>query len=1138
MHYFSFLKLVTICLFAVLAACEEQNPEHYIKEGELLFDQGELESARVQFQNAIQLDPELSTAYFQLALVAEKKQSWGRMLRNLLDTVRLDPTHLQAQIKLGQIYLLASEYDKAQQQAKIVLTLNPENITAQLMLAAVELKQGNKEQAIQQIDYVLGQQAYFAKAIALKVVYLNTENNPDEALAVLNEGIKHNPDVRDLRLLKIRLDMDSKRFDEAVIEYQNLIVKYPEEVNLRLPLAELLLTLDRQKEAEQLLAEVIEKQPKNIELKLKLVDLIQRYDVKQAELRLKEFITATPENAVLKFRLAEIYVSNDQLAQAEIVLQQIVSQSENSVDSLAARAKMAQIAIKQKDTTKVAQLADEILKIDENHSDALLLRAGLRLKRRDADGAISDLRIVLANRTDSEQAMVLYAKASIMKGEKEVAESQWRKILLLNPNNRLAITQLTNELQKRGDYVQAEELLLKAMETSVNVAGLVELQIQLKLAEKNWAGALKAIEKLATIPETEQSVNYWQGYIAALQGRTAEAIKKYKAILSVRPESVQALNGLVRLYETNERRSELKNYLKELLIKAPASQPALKILASIYAAEHNWQQAEETLQRVLQNSPDDTANMLALLDSVEPQSSSRAETMLKAWVQDHPEQLELKQRLADFYIHQKRYAESEQLLADITRLDLHSEAALLAQVKLAELAWKKHDAITALALLDKTINKSPWYNNALMMRASILFAQHNNDDAIADLKRVLENNSEYEPALLMMAKVYQRQGLLEKQQQIWRKVLENKPDHLAALKFLTAQFIKQKRWGQAENSLNKAAKVNGENTQITELIIQLQAAKQDWVAVEKAIARLQQQPNGELLSTIWTARIAEKQQKFDKAIALYQEILNKAPDNQHALMALGRVSQQDGKNAQLIIYLNSLLHNNPEVDALYHTLALAYSTNKQWPEAERVLQQQIKRAGKDINAYILLARLYQSQNKQLEAEKTYISGLAAIGDHLQLLNELAKFYIFQKEYIKSIKVYDKIIELYPDNNEAANNLADLLVTHQGDDEQTIKRALQLVQRFQYSSNPVTLDTYGWVQLKSGNSKVALEALKKSVKAVPEDARVLYHLAKTYQQLGDVNNALIALEKSLSLIKKQGEFAEIANARALKQQLRE
>ena len=727
MHYFTFLKYSAICLFFVLVACEEQEPEHYIKEGKVLFEQGELESARVQFQNALQLNPRLSEAYFNLALIAEKKQNWGGMLRNLLDTVATDPAHLEGQIKLGQIYLLGGEFDKAVEQAKKVLKLAPENTAGRLLQAAVQLRQGKNKEAIQEIEHVLAQQAYFANAIALKVAYLINQDSKTEAYAVLNEGIKHNPDERDLRFLKIRIDIDNKRFDDAVREYENLRVLYPKETGLSVSQVDFLFSIGRLKEAELILREVIDKQPVRVELRLKLVELIeQRDDSEEVEKVLRESILALPSESVLKFRLVDHYLAKSQFLEAESVLQEIISLTENSVDGVTAKVKLAQIALLQKNKVKMERLVEDVLNVDANQTDALLLRAGIRLNKNDTDGAITDLRIVLGNRPDSEQALILLAQANVLKGEREVAESQWRKVLAINPNNMFAIMPLTNALFKRGEY--------------------------------------------------------------------------------------------------------------------------------------------------------------------------------------------------------------------------------------------------------------------------------------------------------------------------------------------------------------------------------------------------------------------------DKAIQIYKEALNKKPDNPVALLALGQASHKAGQYDQLITYLETLLHKHPEVDTLYHTLAMAYASNEDWLEAENLLKRKLQQSAKDIKTYMLLALLYQNQGKALEAEKVYLAALDKVGENLQLMNELAKFYAFNKEFAKSIKLYEKIIEKYPDNNEAANNLADLLITHQGDNKKSEERALMLVERFQNSSNPVIQDTYGWVHLKSGNIEHAVMVLKKAVESMPEDARILYHLAEAYQQSGDSGAALIELEKSLSLVQQQGEFMEIASAKALKKQL--
>ncbi len=761
MHYFTFFKHFIVCLIFVLLGCEAQDPERYIAEGKVFFAQGELENARVQFQNALQLNPELAEAYYSLALVAEQQQNWGRMIRNLADTVTIDPVHLPAQIRLGQFYLLGGEYDKAAKQVQIILAVNPQNITAQLMQAAIDLKQENNTEAIKKIEQVLAKKPYFSAAIALKVTYLTIEKRKTEALKILNEGVQHNPGDRDLRLLKIRLDVDSKQFDKAISEYHYLLDKYPEQDSLRFSLVDLLLSLDRQNGAEQLLQQVILKQAGNIALKLKLVELIKQRAPKQAEKLLKKYMANSAESVELKFQLAEMYISDARTEAAENILQQIISESVNSATTLAAKVKIAHIALQQDEKLKARLLLAEVLAEDANYSDALLLRAGLRLKMRDAEGAIADLRIVHANRPSSEQVLSLQAQAYVLKGEKEVAESYWRKVLAVNPSNIIAITQLTKALIIRKDYVQAENLLAKAMEN------------------------------------------------------------------------------------------------------------------------------------------------------------------------------------------------------------------------------------------------------------------------------------------------------------------------------------------------------NPENISITEFLIQLGVVKKDWQGVDKAIARLKQQEKGVLPAVMWSARMAERQQQYDKAIRLYKGLLNKTPDNR---------------------------------TVLYHALALAYIESKQWVEAEQLLKQQIRGMPTDIYAYFLLVRVYQNLNKPLATEQTYLAGLNVFEGNLPLMNELAKFYIVQKDYAKSINIYKKIIEKYPNNNAIANNLADLLITYQGGDSKSTKLAQKLVLRFKNSPNAIIQDTYGWVQLKRGHTKEALKALKKSVRSIPNNARVLYHLAEAYQQARDTKNASIELEKSFALIKEQGEYIEIARAKALRNQL--
>ena len=107
-------KALALSVAIALAGCAEDDPQQFIQQGKALIEKGEIKSARVQFKNALQLNPQLAEAYYGLALLDEKAKEWQSMRNNLLETVTLDPNHLDGQVKLG--YLLANDIDKAKEK--------------------------------------------------------------------------------------------------------------------------------------------------------------------------------------------------------------------------------------------------------------------------------------------------------------------------------------------------------------------------------------------------------------------------------------------------------------------------------------------------------------------------------------------------------------------------------------------------------------------------------------------------------------------------------------------------------------------------------------------------------------------------------------------------------------------------------------------------------------------------------------------------------------------------------------------------------------------------------------------------------------------------------------------------------------
>ncbi|QSA97298.1 tetratricopeptide repeat protein [Methylococcus sp. EFPC2] len=1135
-RYADLSKAAAICLPLLFTACGKDDPQKFLQEGKVLFEKGELEAARVQYKNALQINPKLSEAYYQIALLEEKRRDWKAMMGALLETVALDFRHLDAHVKLGQIYILSGQLDKAAEEARQALELDQESPTAILFDASLRLRQGNITEALQRVERVLSKAPFNVDAIGLKASILVADKHPGDAKAVLIEGIEQNPDAVALRLLKIRLEVGAKNFDVAIHDYDTLIEKYPDDPGFRTSQVALLSDLGRFEQAESNLRKLIQKYPTDVDFKLKLVDLIQRRNIDQTETILKEFISEAPQELKLKLRLVDYYLTRQRYSDAKVPLNEIVATDPKAKDGLSAKVKLAEIALLQQDVARAESLAEEVLGVDVNNSDALMLRTELRLNKKDADGAISDLRIVLRDKPNFEKAMILMGQAHLLKGEKEVAESEWRKVLEINPGNMNAIVALSNQLVKRGDAEKAEEIISKAAKVNPSSPALLEMLIQLQATKRDWAGAHATLDRLKKIAQADLATIYWEGLLASQEGRTGEALAQYRDFLSQRPDNSQVLSSLVGLYEKSGRRTDLISFLHGFIEKNPRVIGGYDALVMAYLAENKPEDADKVIQRAIENLPDDVELKLKRVSLLESRSASLAEATLKDYIEENPKDARLKARLVSFFIANKRYSDASAILKATIDADPAGKDALSAKLKLAEVAMFQGDAVSATALADEVLKTEPNHIDALMMRATLRLSQGDSVGTLNDLQVVLNEKPNFERALLLTAQAHYSNGDGEKAERDWRGILGVNPANLDALVPLTQLIIRRGDWIEVAALLDKAIQGAPGNTQVLEYIIQVKATHKDWTGAQTVIAELRKQPQGELPAIMWEATLAMGQNQFESAIKLCKETLGKNPNLPSVMSALARAYEAAGRQAERIAYFNSFLQKHPDIGAAHEALAIAYASSKKWSEAERVLQARLKNDPKSIGVYSLLGKIYAEQNKGDQVISIYRKGLDASPANPQLLLELAKFYNQKRESLRAMETYEEILRSHPDNVEAANNLADLLVNTKNDSE-ALSRARRLVEPLKNSTNPVFLDTYAWVLFKSGDPVVALSVLKKVANALPTNAVVRYHLGEVLYKNGDIPAAKTELEKALSLAKGLGFLPEIERVNEILSQIK-
>jgi cellulose synthase operon protein C len=179
---------------------------------------------------------------------------------------------------------------------------------------------------------------------------------------------------------------------------------------------------------------------------------------------------------------------------------------------------------------------------------------------------------------------------------------------------------------------------------------------------------------------------------------------------------------------------------------------------------------------------------------------------------------------------------------------------------------------------------------------------------------------------------------------------------------------------------------------------------------------------------------------------------------------------------------------------------------------------------------VLLAQLQAGRGARDEAISTYQRAIEIAPNSAALQVALGGLYESAGNWQKAQTIYQKALSMQPDNPQAANNLAYILLEHNG----SVNLALTLAQaaRRGLPNSPNTADTLGWAYYHNGAYSVAQPLLEEAVKKMSDNPAYHYHLGVTYQKLNDNVRARAQFEKVISL--KPGSPIADESRRALEQ----
>ena len=217
--------LLILTCFAFLSANTEQEKEialHHFMQGEFLMNQGNYALAVLEFQDAIDLDPNAATIHISIADAYRRLGKGKRAEDHLIIALDLDPKDLEAREMLGQLYLAQNKFIEAELVFKELKILDPDNLEYLFTLADLARLQKNWDLAIDYYieGYQINSMSINGLEQALQIALTSSSFDRAEEICELlleddPDNIKFLETIRDLTLFSRKFARNNHRITDT-----------------------------------------------------------------------------------------------------------------------------------------------------------------------------------------------------------------------------------------------------------------------------------------------------------------------------------------------------------------------------------------------------------------------------------------------------------------------------------------------------------------------------------------------------------------------------------------------------------------------------------------------------------------------------------------------------------------------------------------------------------------------------------------------------------------------------------------------------------------------------------------------------------------------------------------------------------
>lgn len=879
-------------------------------------------------------------------------------------------------------------------------------------------------------------------------------------------------------------------------------------------------------------------------------------DANAALIHLKNAVRNNPEDGAARFELGAMYYRTGDYPSAEKELKA-------ALDRKFARDKvlpvLAQTYLNQ---NKPQQALDLPIDGAEGEFKARMLSARSRalaeLKR--MDEAQKTAEEAYAAAPNLIEVKLVLSRLLQVKGDLSRAEALTDEALATSPNSLEAQLSKAELRRMQNDGPGALTYLNKVLDQQPNnILARLSSAIILIAGNKDKEADQHLDKVLAQAPNMPQAL-YLRAMILSKAKDNAKALEILKPVEAQLQESPRALYLLAMLHGSQGNTEQALGFAQKFHNAEPDSIAGRKLLANVQMSRNQPDKVIELLEPVRDSLDDDVAATTLLGSAYLAKGrQSDASAMFAQAVKLNPNDVQARTRLA--------YSKSQGEHREEGIKDLEALAAETSQDQLGMLVVMTHlgnnDVDRALSAAESFRQRSPKAALPENLLGMVYLAKSDETKAREAFKAALSKEPDFIPSLLSLAELDLRAKHFDEARGYYDIVLKKQPNDLQALTGLAMLELAKENPDGALPILEKAVAGNPKairpRLQIIEILLTQNKLDKARSAAQDLVAAQPKDPNA--LDALARVQLASKLPL--EAIGTYRQIVGLVPNSvpAHSRLAalligadrLGEAKTELDKVVSLepkslpawltrievekrlsgsdaALALARKQRDTDPKEALGHILVGdVLLADKKGAEAEAAFKAAFERAP-TADTTLRIYRAVMAQNDQKRARKGLEDWLAKNPKDAVVRLTLADNLLAAKEYKAAAAQYESVAEAVPDNPAVRNNLAWLY--GQLNDPRAMenaKKAYDLAPKA-----PDTIDTYGWMLVKTGDLKQGLALLKEAQGLAPKHPSIGYHLASALYKTDDKAGALELLKP---IVEIKEDFEDKADAHKLYESLK-